>query len=226
MDNQVEILAYHGWGFDRDFWASWTGILPPHISLKPADRGYFTKATAPSFDPSSAKKILFLHSYGLHWCPKEKFIEADAVVIFNGFGEFLPLKEPGRSRSKKVLNGMITAFSKDPEKVLTQFYSNCFGRRMAPVDISADIDLDLLSADLGQLLVSEFGVPGFGNAKWLVFDAAKDRIVPGQRGRELLHRKESAEYYCDENAGHALPVQETEYCYKILCTELPIFEPK
>lgn len=45
----IEVLAYHGWGFDSNFWKNWETIIPPSIRWMNADRGYFGEEKVPEF---------------------------------------------------------------------------------------------------------------------------------------------------------------------------------
>jgi len=114
MEREVEVHAYHGWGFDSGFWNPIKSELADHILFKSADRGYFGGEFIPEFDINSKVKVLFLHSFGVHWCPMEKKENADITIILNGFDSFLLLENPAKSRLKKVLTGMITLFQKRP----------------------------------------------------------------------------------------------------------------
>ena len=74
----IEIHAYHGWGFNGKFWDSLKAEFPTSILFKAANRGYFEEPYEPVFSSESSIKIIFTHSYGLHWCPKKKLV---AVII-------------------------------------------------------------------------------------------------------------------------------------------------
>ena len=103
----IEIHAYHGWGFNGKFWDSLKAEFPTSILFKAANRGYFEEPYEPVFSSESSIKIIFTHSYGLHWCPKEKIGSCDYLVIFNGFNEFLSEDRFERKKELKVLNKML-----------------------------------------------------------------------------------------------------------------------
>ncbi|NJL22732.1 MAG: hypothetical protein HC895_21005 [Leptolyngbyaceae cyanobacterium SM1_3_5] len=60
----VEIIAYHGWGYDQFCWQDWENLLPPTWKVQRFDRGYFDRPSAPKFNSSTATKIIFAHSLG------------------------------------------------------------------------------------------------------------------------------------------------------------------
>ena len=224
MEKTIEIHAFHGWGFSAAFWSSWKEVLPGNVLLKPADRGYFGAEFIPEWREESKHKILFLHSYGLHWVPKAKITEADWIVLFNGFPTFHPNDWSNKLRSRKVLNGMVKEFKKEPDKVLKQFYRNCFSPDKGPSENLIWKNKGLLLSDLAALGKSKFKAPKIFHAKWIVFDSGKDRIVQGLRGEEFNSILSPEHYQVFEDHGHGLPIVKAQDCYKILSDTIPIFE--
>ncbi len=226
MERTVEVHAYHGWGFNGYFWDKLKSKLPKHVFLKPADRGYFGGEFHPEFDTEAASKVLFLHSFGVHWCPIEKMEQADTIVIFNGFDAFHPLANPDKSRSKKVLKGMESSFKKDPDQVLKAFYKNCFGKTEFEIPDLSWKNRSLLAKDLSALHKTKLKLNKKTIANWIIIDSEKDRIVPGARGVDLLALTGSDKYFKVEGEPHALPVSNPEECLMILSKALPIFDAK
>ena len=224
MEKQVEIHAYHGWGFDSTFWSPLKNRLPKHVLLKPADRGYFGGSFEPDFSEGIKTKALFLHSFGLHWCPAEKFNQVDLIVVFNGFDNFHPLKNPGKSRSKKTLKLMEKQFRLVPKTVLNAFYENCFGYATVSNSNSNWMNKSLLAKDLSALHGSKIKLYQKTKAKWLIIDSHHDQIVPGKRGEEFLNMLNSPTYEVVEAGTHSLPFSNPLECIEILNRTFPIFE--
>ena len=226
MERTVEVHAYHGWGFNGHFWDRLKSILPRHVFLKPADRGYFGGEFEPEFDSDAISKVLFLHSYGVHWCPVEKMEQADTIVIFNGFDSFHPLENPAKSRSKKILKGMEAGFKQAPDTVLNAFYQNCFGESNYESPDLSWKNRSLLSKDLSALHKSKLKLNKNTIANWIIIDSQNDKIVPGGRGVDLITLTGSDKYYKVEGEPHVLPASNPQECLMILSKALPIFETK
>lgn len=226
MERTVEVHAYHGWGMNGDFWAPLISVLPDHVFLKPADRGYFGGEFEPEFSEKAQSKVLFLHSYGVHWCPIEKLEQADTIVILNGFDSFHPLTNPAKSRSKKILKGMQSGFKANPDRVLETFYKNCFDGKEFEMPNLSWKNRSLLSKDLAALHKTKLKLNKRTVANWIIIDSTSDRIVPGARGVELVSLTGSDKYYSMKGSDHAFPVSNPQECTMILSKALPIFEAK
>lgn len=227
MEREVEVHAYHGWGCNSEFWNPVKSILSDSILFKRADKGYFGGEFIPEFDKNSKVKILFLHSYGVHWCPIEKKEQADIIIILNGFNSFHPIENPAKSRSKKVLKGMASHFKKDPKAVLKAFYLNCFGSFEQTMEPDLDwINRSLLLKDLNLLHKTRLKLSNETKCDWLIIDSEKDRIVPGSRGQELLAFLGSNKYQEIKDGVHAFPFVNPKECIRIISEAFPIFESK
>lgn len=223
MEEQIEIHAYHGWGFDSQFWSSFKELMPENVLLKAADRGYFGGIFEPEFSDSSASKVLLLHSFGLHWCPKDKFTQADHIVVLNGFETFHPKDRKAKSRSKKILKSMISEFKKNPEKVLKAFYKNCFHPGEKDHASLNWMNNSRLADDLTLMNKSKLKL-NRTKAQWVVVDSGKDRIISGSRGAELAEMSSTEFYKSFEDAGHGLPLLNSSDCWSYLCEVIPIFK--
>ena len=226
MERTVEVHAYHGWGMNGDFWTPLKSVLPDHVFLKPANRGYFGGEFEPEFSEEVESKVVFLHSFGVHWCPIEKLENADTIVILNGFDSFHPLSNPAKSRSKKILKGMQAGFKAQPDNVLAAFYKNCFGASEFEIPDLSWKNRSLLAKDLAALHKTKLKLNKRTIANWVIIDSLEDRIVPGARGVELVTLTGSDKYYSVEGANHAFPASNPEECLMILSKALPIFEAK
>ncbi|RNC85493.1 MAG: alpha/beta hydrolase [Balneola sp.] len=224
MEKQIEIHAYHGWGFDSTFWTPIQNRLPEHVLLKPADRGYFGGSFEPEYGVGVKRKVLFLHSYGVHWCPLEKREEVDLIVVFNGFDSFHPLKNPDKSRSKKTLKLMEKQFRQTPREVLTAFYKNCFIKNEIANPSLQWMNQSILRKDLSALHSTKLKLSKKEKANWIIIDSSNDFIVPGKRGEELSVGLNSASYEVVQSGTHSLPNSNPGDCIKILTDTFPIFD--
>ncbi|MEQ9263793.1 MAG: hypothetical protein RLN81_01130 [Balneolaceae bacterium] len=223
MESKIEILAFHGWGFDGTFWDSWKEVLPDEVLLKPADKGYFGGEFNPEFSENAKAKVLFLHSYGVHWCPIELFIQADSIVVFNGFNSFHPLERREKSKSKKVLSLMVKQFKANPKRVLQAFRSNCFYPETSASQDFNWMNTTKLKTDLASLHKTRLKLPKEFSSNWVILDSSEDKIVPGSRAKEL-DTLGTVNHQNFEGCGHALPVVNILDCWSYLCAVIPIFK--
>ena len=126
MSIKGEIIAYHGWGFDKNCWQEWQEILSKEFHFKTYDRGYFQQEIYPEFADNNLTKIIFAHSFGLHLCSLKILKQANLLILFNSFAEFHPEKEKPRTRSKYALKLMMDEFKNNPKTVLKSFYQKCY----------------------------------------------------------------------------------------------------
>lgn len=226
MEKKVEILAYHGWGTNADFWNNFNSVIPDSIALKPANRGYFGKPFYPRFDADTKFRVVFTHSYGLHWSNSAVLSKADLLVIFNGFGGFHPENKSLKSISKKGLETMINGFETNPQQVLNSFYQNCFLPSEYKAEIPSDLNKEILLEDLKKLRNTRFPLIDldFGSTMVAV-ESAEDKILLESRGENMLeghYNKKFVKIF--ENEGHALPFLNPQDCWSYLCSIIPIFE--
>jgi len=221
MEIKAEITAFHGWGLNAGLWKPWKKMLPSHIALHTADRGYFSEPKNVRFELKDSIKILFLHSYGLHWCPQDLIEKAEVIVIFTSFVQYFA-DEKNRLVEytvKKRRNG----FKADPTGWYTTFMELC-GAPEKPNYIQNNMDVELMSKDLGHLHRNRFRCSLKKDKKVILLEAERDMILPDSRKNEmekvfgnLFH------YYCLDEAGHLLPKTNCAQCYSILNNLLPIF---
>jgi len=219
----VEIHAYHGWGFDGHFWDDLKLKIPEGVLFKAADRGYFGGDFNPEFSDSSSVKIIFTHSFGLHWCDPVKIDQSDYVVAFNAFDDFLPQDFFERRKESKVIRRMADSFKKDPKKVLKAFYKNCFFPEEREMQIPSWRNESRLLADLLQLRKTRLKST-FENTQLIVLGALEDQIVPADRTHRFIEEREVSSYRFFKDSGHGLPVVNSSDCWSFLCEVLPIFE--
>ncbi|MBD2462320.1 alpha/beta hydrolase [Oscillatoria sp. FACHB-1407] len=218
MSQAIEAIAYHGWGFDQQCWASWKTHFAEHgIALQTFDRGYFGESHAAKF-ANHSHKVVMVHSYGLHLCPPEHLSQADLLVIFASFVQFHPQGERDKRRSQRVLQQMIQGCQQHPQAVLDQFYTNC--------GLPPDHDLrnrtvtnhDQLVIDLQGLNTARFEIHQLNSIPNIViFHGVMDQIVPHSKGEEWLESlPNQTDLFLISNAEHALPFTHTHECWQTL----------
>lgn len=213
----VEIIAYHGWGYDAACWQAWEKLLPSDWMLQRFDRGYFDRPFSPRFHATTAHKIIFAHSYGLHLCPLDQLERADYLILFSSFLHFHPDRDRLKQRSLQILDRMIEQFKVQSDIVLKNFHIKSCDPTVCEDAVPCDFNEALLFADLQQLgrsaidLVHLAKVP---NILILVGDC--DRIISFDRSLQLHQKLPSSEYHLIPNAGHALPFTHPQECSALI----------
>ncbi|MDX1638785.1 MAG: alpha/beta hydrolase [Balneolaceae bacterium] len=222
MDSDIQLMAWHGWGFDHTCWRSWENILPDHIRISLFNRGYRGEQRDITFTGRSARNIVFAHSFGLHLCPPSQLARADLVVIFGGVRGMHPEAAQFNRRSKLVLGNMIEAMREDPGAVIRKFMQNCYRPDPAPeIDIQ-NYRFEKLRHDLQVLNECSLEVEPLTKAKKIcILHGSSDKIVPKAKGRELYNLlSRHSSYFEVKGAGHALPFTHTEQCWAFIEPEL------
>jgi pimeloyl-[acyl-carrier protein] methyl ester esterase len=227
-----EAIAYHGWGFDASFWASWQlWFQHQGIHLQVSDRGYFGSPHQPSFSSTATERLLVTHSYGLHWCPVEQLQQADRLISLGGFEQFHPQEARARRRSQRITKQMIQQFQRSPDLVLQNFWVKTFApqatepywtsepRQRAHPDL---LTRDLVALDQAQLRLTPPNWP----AKIVILHGAQDQIIPVLQGQALAESLQQISLTGSQalavtslviaNAGHALPLTHATDCQSYL----------
>jgi len=218
MEIPVEIIAFHGWGFDSDMWKPFRDRLPSAVSFKTTDSGYFGNEQKATFNAGAKTPVLISHSYGLHKVPEQLFLEAEYIVVINGFRSF-SVQNGNRDR---VIDRMIRAFKRDPRSTLMEFYRNCGIRKEEVMPLESMQSKPLLH-DLEKMKSSVFEVPKSMCGSWIFIDSTDDRIIPGARGYELHKLVAHSEHKFIESNDHVIPFTKSEECIRILYESIPIF---
>lgn len=215
---KTEILAFHGWGFDPTAWSAWQPYLAPSCRLQTFDRGYYGQPHDPEFSGSSARKIIFAHSYGLHLCPPRHLESCDLLIIFSGFIHFHPETPRLQNKSRLILQRMQARFAIEPAAVIRDFMRRCYAPATCANYPSGAPDLNRLAEDLGLLECSRVSTAGLWQSPRIeILHGAEDRIVPIGQGRALFEALgHHARYNEIEGAGHGLPFSHTPQCWNIL----------
>lgn len=220
----VEIVAYHGWGGYSGIWNRWTKHIPERVSIATFNRGYFGKPEDVGFTHGASYKIVFAHSYGLHFVPHEQLEACDLLVLFSSFREFHFGKDSEREKSRRALLSMILKLPKEPHRVLADFWTAMhspekntqWGR--APIT-----NEELLLSDLQALNTCELSFSG--DKKWLYVEGGQDSIVSGSRLDELKEVFGSnVKRMVFHNAGHAVPLTKYRDSWSYIKANIPNFE--
>jgi pimeloyl-[acyl-carrier protein] methyl ester esterase len=215
----AEILAFHGWGFDRTCWDALRTRLPSGASFRSFDRGYFGTPREVAWGPErSGARVLVVHSMGTFFLSPELRQGADALVLFGGFRQFHPPEPRERTRSRRVVSLMRAELEADPAAVLTAFYRNCGMSDPRTSTSDRAPRTDRLVRDLDRLS-SESIEPGDLSPipRILLLHGTEDPIVPQARGEELFTAlPPGARWLTVPGAGHALPFTHPHVCLPVL----------
>lgn len=218
----THIIAFHTWGFDSSFWKGLESLFSPAegFRFESEERGYFSSVkpkSAIQFEPS-LNKVIFAHSFGLHWCEDSILEKADHLVIFNGYLNFHPGQADQFRRSKHSLREMHSQFVKSPESVLNQYYRNAFHPQKNSLKVPDMMNHDLLLADLIRLDNDNQGVQRIFDSKQItIVHGTEDLIVNKQSARSMYHAlRFRSRYFEVVKAGHALPVTHSEKCHEMV----------
>ena len=218
MSLKGEIIAYHGWGFDRNCWQEWQEILSKNFQFQTYDRGYFKDEICTKFADNKLTKIIFAHSFGLHLCPIETLKKADLLILFNSFSEFHPENEKQRKRSKYSLKLMIDELKNNPKTVLESFYKKCDYPSPYTEIKSHNFNQKRLEEDLNLLNKAQLDINILKKIpKIKMIHGSKDRIFLASYAQEF-HKKvrQNTQYYEIEKAGHTLPFTDLKSCLSIV----------
>lgn len=215
-------MAYHGWGFSSSIWRNWKAELSQFGSFAAYDRGYFSTEQN-SQKPSAQEPIVLLsHSFGLHGIEQSLFQQADLLIIISGFLRFHPVAAQYKRRSRTMLQQMMNEFEIHPEKVLQNYYANCYAPREAPNKSLGKLDHQLLLDDLKWLNRSIIEADKLKKVnKICIIHGSDDHIVPKKKGREIFNQlPEQSQYFEIKKAGHALPVTHSQQCLDFIKPEI------
>jgi len=207
-NNPFHVIFQHGWGFTKDCWSNWLGLLPDTFSSEMIDRGYLYDRCG-SWEPTGSQyNIVVCHSLGLHLVPKKVFCEAKMVVVISGFAHLHGL-ETKNFISVKHIKRMKRILRDNPVQLLNDFYRDC--SYPLTLDNNSTINAEQLNRDLDILNTSIFDCQKLANTKPLLLHGTEDRIVPVERAYEIKQRVDCTLVEV-EGAGHGLPFDQTQFC--------------
>lgn len=211
----TEIIALHGWAFDRHIWDNFEQRLPDTLHWVPWDRGYFHEPIDAEFSAAATRKVIITHSFGLHQLKTEWISQTDILVIISGFRDFHPGTPQYRKRSKAIIASMQRELKNDPVAVLNKFYEQCYSPDDAPITFSTQNrwDNELLIKDLDDLNTAQLGKAILSIPEVCILHGTADHVVPHTKGRELFnYLGDNTSYYEIRNAGHSLPETHATIC--------------
>lgn len=221
MSKKVQIIAYHGWGFDPSIWHPLRKEIEPYTEFECANRGYFSNSFEPVWrkdSKSDTEKYLFVHSYGLHWCNRRILEEADHLVLIGSFLNFHPSEKKEYKRSKLVLRKMLTQFVDAPRTVLEKFYENAFYPDKTAIHIPENLNHDLLLSDLSDLdRDNRENARLFDMNDITIIHGAEDQIVDNELARDMYKKlRLRSQYFEIKKAGHSLQFTHSSKTFEIL----------
>lgn len=220
-EKNYHIIAYHGWGFNPSIWEPLQAELEPYARFDCANRGYFSDSYEPAWQDYAepgTENLLFIHSYGLHWCKNEILRKADHVVLIGSFLNFHPAAKKEFKRSKLVLRKMLAQFVDSPEVVLEKFYEEVFYPEEPRMEFPLTLNHDLLLADLSDLDEdSRENAEVFDKRSITIIHGAKDQIVKNEMARDMYKKlRLRSQYFEIKKGGHALPYTHSSKIFEIL----------
>lgn len=219
----IEVIAFHGWGFDSSFWNPIKSILSEEFTFKCADRGYFLKPYSPEYDESdSTQKVVFAHSNGVHTCSDTTLNEADHLFIFGGFLRFYSDNRIDRKKKKLLVRQWITQIIDQPKRVLNQFYKFCFEPDEQQLHPSLNVDHDKLLNDLTKLDNDDNDLQRFYDVPQItILHGSDDQIISQDQARKMYHSlRFNSQYFEILNTGHSFPFTHPKKCADIIKTVL------
>ena len=220
----VEILAYHGWAGYSGIWDRWSKHIDDRVSIASYNRGYFGNPEQVGFTHGSTHKIIFAHSYGLHFVPEDQLDECDLLVVFCSFQGFHFGSDTEKERSRRALLSMILKFPKEPHRVLADFWAGMHHPESNSQWGRAKINNEeLLLSDLQELGASQLTYAM--DKKWLCIEGGQDNIVYGSRLDELKELfGTNVKHMVFHNAGHAVPLTKFRDSWSYIKANIPNFE--
>jgi pimeloyl-[acyl-carrier protein] methyl ester esterase len=214
----AEILAYHGWGYDSNFWTPLQTLLPGGITFRPADRGYFGRVLNPEFSTSDGLNIIFAHSLGLHLIPERVLNQADTLVLMATFDTFIPPDQQAKLLTR-LLQRMQQKLLENPLLVIRDFRERAELPRSSEYNIQ-NINTDLLMEDLIRLEKNHIDFPKLPQKEIVLIEGKDDLIFSSTHMK--TYESEYIRYFSIPAAGHAFPFTHPEECFSIIKQAIPI----
>lgn len=186
---QIEWITCHGWGLDASIFSNWETELPEGVRLDHCDRGYLGSDRDAAFSAQADWKLLVLHSFGLHWCPRDLLSRADELVILSGFASFHPADPRQQRLSRFGVERMLNLLERNPEALVREFHRRVF-EPDSPDELEWErLNADLLQRDLKRLNEVELNTDPFRHLHAItVVGGDVDRILQPDCQRELLEQ--------------------------------------
>ncbi|MEB3184700.1 MAG: alpha/beta hydrolase [Cyanobacteriota bacterium] len=209
----LQVIAMHGWAGDQRGWAAFAAAAAAQgWSWRNGERGYGgLPAGMPLWQPRS-RRVVVVHSLGLHLLPPALLAQAEGVIVLASFGRFVPEGTAGR-RLATALAGMARALEGDAaDAMLRDFLIQAADPTPADPATLGIVDQPvaaagraLLQADLA-MLERTGGLPAAfpSGARVLLVEAGCDRIVVPEARQLLREALPDADLLHLAGAGHCL----------------------
>lgn len=224
-----DIIAFHGWGFGPRCWKLWETNLSKFGTFQTYNRGYFGSSNGQIRLPATDRQtVLIAHSFGLHWIDETLLNNTNLLVILGGFLQFHPVAAQYKRRSHTILRQMINQFEVYPEKVLRNFYADCYAPQEVENEEIGELNHQLLLDDLEWLDGSSVSAEKLKNVnKICIIHGADDHIVPKRKGREISNQlSKKTRYFEIKNAGHAIPITHHTQCLEFIYPGIEMLKNK
>ncbi|MEB3308284.1 MAG: alpha/beta hydrolase [Cyanobacteriota bacterium] len=209
----LQLIAMHGWAGDQRGWQPFAVAAAGHgWSWSPGERGYGGLPPAmPAWQPEG-RRVLVVHSLGLHLLPTSLLAQAEAVVLLASFGRFVPEGPAGR-RLRVALTGMEQSLQQGEARAMLQSFMVQAAAPQARNPDAPWIGDHPIQAEARRLLLEDLrllsgttGLPaGFPpEARVLIVEGGCDRIVVPEARRELRDALPDADRLQLSAAGHLL----------------------
>jgi hypothetical protein len=222
VNNQIELVLVHGWGFDLNCWEPWHSLAGNQLTQLFYDRGYFG---APNrldvLMPTDRTRVVVAHSLGAHFLTSEILDDAQLLVIIAGFGQYHDGFSDQR-RSRATTEAMRRKVSRSPLTVVSDFHNRCGYTTVFIADTST-FHTDLLATDLDLLDEHRLDLKALSKIpKTLLLHGGVDEINPLQNSELLRDALPGAILKVHPEAPHALPFTHARWCIDAINELVPI----
>lgn len=227
MKRKVEVIAYHGWGMNAQFWNQWDELFGDHVIFKKNDRGYFNESVNHHFEHKGAVRVLFVQGFGMHWVSKADWKNAHLVVLFSTFNNLKEIISKKRTVDH-IIEKLQEEISIHSYKTLELFWDEMFktGEKVVNIDDFDIHDKNLLINDLNayyQNLVNF--IPLGNNTKVMLYETEYDEISNFSQANVMKKLFGKLNYHKNFNfLGHAYPFNHAKECYEDLSSHIHIFD--
>lgn len=215
LNDSVELYLQHGWAFDSSAWRSWLTYSAPGWHWTLADRGYTGNAAGlPGYQKQDSLPVAVAHSFGLHLLSKPILARTQLLVIISSFQQF-------DKRAVRKLRMMATRLKEDAPAVIERFYATCFGEDSLAPPAPPSLNESLLQSDLQVLSNNCVATDDLASIpRIVILHGSKDKVVDMQQAHKLHEMLNDSQLFVHDDAGHALPFTQSDWCLNIIRREL------
>lgn len=170
------------------------------------------------------RKILVVHSLGLHLVSESLLDGSDLLVIIGGFVHFHDGTDRDARMSKLAVRRMIQKLDREPQQVVADFYENCgLPENYSAAQLTRLKNLALLKSDLELLDQSALDQKQLLKPKEiLILHGEQDSIAPVHHAASLKKLRPDAVVAIHSQASHALPYDYPEWCLQQIESSLMV----